>query len=459
MKEKNTEKGFSLQAVLVILLLISSIEMWRIYERGLTEKHLKGFERRYRLERAVKNAMAEYLGSAEVLKDTIFNYKTGGEDFMCRIKLDTGLTRITAHCRGIRFKDTIEYIYEIKKRIDPIMNNAVVMTNPLFRGTYTGTTKILGDFASTSRVLKPGKIPNKPEPNKQYLFGKHIIRSDVQTFAKKMGLAERLQSYAGSREWKKRVTKQIELNNPDEIQNLTERARGGGEATEYIYITKRIDHFWKTQSPNVKVIVYGEQMEITEETADLRGYEFFVEGDVYIGGGTELKGGVIYSLGTVTIENGAVLNDISICSEEGIEILNIQGNYCTEILLINRGGEDIKEIRIEGSILNGIVCYLETDVEEGNPKGGIVYEERTTIHGLVISEGYVTPVGRTIGTLISKYTEYRKGTTLYRDWFINSYIDKTAADSTLLLPGCYYAEIYTDGSATQFAARNGRRIR
>lgn len=456
MKGKNIEKGFSLQAVLVILLLISSIEMWRIYERGLVEKQLKGYERKYMIERGVKNATAELIGNAAVLNDTSFYYLSGDVEILYRLRLDTGLTRIAAYCLGTDTKDTIEYIYEIKRRRDPIMNHAVVMTNPLFRGTYTGTTKIAGDFASSSRGLKPGKIPKVSEPQGYYLFGRHTVRGDVQNFARRNGIAERIQRYTEARGRKAYGGKLHIIGTPfDAGQPQT----GEVETTEYIYTTERIGSFWKPLKPPIKVLVYGSEMEIAGETADLRGYEFFISGDVYIGRGTEINGGVIYAEGRITIEDGAVLNDASICSEKGVNLVNMQGNYCTEILLFNRGGEDVKEIRITGSMINGLVCYLETEAEEGRPKGGIVYEEKSTIHGIVMSDGYVTPVGRTIGTLISKYTEYRIGTTLYRDWFINSHIDKTAADSSLLLPGCYYPIIYTDGSTAQFATRNGRRLR
>ncbi|MCU7500922.1 MAG: hypothetical protein HF300_17850 [Ignavibacteria bacterium] len=418
------EEGYALISVLMIGFLILSLFLGlflvRYFNSILSERRIQ----KKKLDLAVYSAVQMHLASVNGnLKEGTDSLVVDSTRVMLHYRMNGLFYEVTAHAKGRRDSSGVKYLFS--SEVNPLFNNALILSRNDLNAAYAGDNKITGDMLTSSDRISKGIILGIKTPKKNF----PDVKLEVSKSIKEKYFPEALLTGIFNQKPAKEV-KPVKGNHRLNFSEL--------DTVKSLYIAGNLILSGTSQGniySAAKVFVKGEVI-IEENSQSLSNLELICDSSVIIKENSKLENLLITSKSGIEIHKGVAMKGCQMYSKRFIKADNTLSRY-PSLLCINpmsRDTSSMNKIELKGSILNGTAMLITDVTGQWGNKSKISVDAKSVVHGVIYSENNTEILGKVKGSLYTYNLYFYQPPTEYINWLVNLDINRPELNKSYLLP-------------------------
>lgn len=425
LKFAKDEDGYALLSVLMIGFLILSVLLGlflvRYFNSILSEKRIQ----RKKLELACFSAIEKHLAH----DNTGFNedtYRSSIDSVKVEVhfRLNGLLYEVSAKAKAKRDSVMLKRVFASK--VNPVFENALIISCPELNAAYAGSTKIKGDILAASSRITKGSIFGLKNSTDNYLDGSLNVSSGIKAKYFPEKIISDLFSYNLPKD-----TKMIKGNLSLSFSSL--------DTAGSLFIMGSLRLYGQgaknSKKGCTKIFVTGETV-IEEGAANERDLEIVTDSTVIIRNNAKLNNILVVSKKGIRINDNCTLKRAQLIARKFIRASRVTFGY-PSVLCIYPPAKDtsMKNIlELKSSILNGTAMLVSDFIGIWGNKSRISVDEKSVVQGVIYSENNSEILGKVKGAVYTNKLWYYLSPTEYINWLVDLDIRRDELDKNFLLP-------------------------
>ncbi|MBI2417892.1 MAG: hypothetical protein HYV28_08315 [Ignavibacteriales bacterium] len=432
-RKTGNEDGYSLTAALFVLVVVTTV-FTGLLSTVLFYNNLATREaRKYQLALACYSVVQQQLTHAVLPpRQTIYLQDS------TRVDTYTGNFGLypVIRARAIKGNDTVAKGYMIGSATDSAFSYALTFSDPNFRGSVVGETRITGDICAVTDKITASQIYGIAPSSGRYLNGtirvKKNIPEKLYDETKVANLFELLSSRDQSHVFKGDCGITPE-NKADLLVWDTLFVTGSLTFSGDIDISK---------CSTLNIFASGSIMFSAASRVTGNYCTLFSDTSIVVEENCRINNIACVSAATIDISPNSELACFQGISKSGISVKNASLLFPSLLMVYydngNKSYQDRNpELTINGSSVNGELALLCSYTNISNNRSRIFIDKESTVHGVVYSENHLTPEGAINGSVYTNALWFVKEPTIYKNWLVNTRVNRTLLDKNMLTTPYY----------------------
>lgn len=426
---KNNE-GYSLGSVLIINLAINSI----LFGFVILISYYSLFDtikiKKTKLDFVCESVLNKEIIDSETIHEEGVIAVEDSQQVIIRKDIKGLYQSIEASARNGNFKSSLKYITGI--RFVDVFKSALIITKPNFRGAVTGNSKITGDILTTKKKIIPGRIIGVNRVDHNFHSGELIENEDLNP---------KLFNETLLTNWFKKISTHsrqetsirgdfvLTSSTLSQLSEDTITCIGGELIISDSLSGGRFQKSIKLFADDGIRIESGAVIQVP--------LILFTDSTITVSGGAQIDDVIFCSSGPVTIGSNALFKKTQMFSKKNISITGATFLYPSVLAMYVDMGipeNHDNEIKLTSTKFNGVVALISSEVGLGSNKSKIILNEGSKVQGLVYSENQVYAECNVLGCLYTYELFYYKEPTEYKNWLVNTQINRNDLDTNFVIP-------------------------